>query len=426
MKNGKVRKLVKDAGYWLRLASKVYNYRHDILNEKQLKLLQAASHELELSANQQPVEEKKLRQSTDNLKKILKSTGGSFFRRSSWAENVETFLVVAILAIGVRTFFFQPFKIPTNSMYPTYNGMTFKVYGENKSKPHIAKRIGNWILFGATHYEVSAPASGELLLPLFSQDELGEFYGYFKNERARRRSLLFFLGPRREYTFFIDKTEVNLSVPADFSVYKVLREKFAPESLNMSDWLTAKGRNGSIIYESGIPLLKTGAFFKKGDTVLAFDILTGDALFVDRLSYNFSRPKIGDPFVFRTRNIPELTRMNGGQPDDKYYIKRLVGKGGDTLEIKESVLLRNGNPIEGADAFVKNANRTDEYEGYTNIRRLSSQSKENIPQDHYYAMGDNSDESSDSRYFGYVPSREVVGKAIFIYYPFSNNWGSAE
>ena len=115
--------------------------------------------------------------------------------------------------------------------------------------------------------------------------------------------------------------------------------------------------------------------------------------------------------------------MNGGVPDDKYYIKRLVGRGSDELEIKESVLFRNGLPIEGVSAFTKNANREDEYEGYTNVRRLSKGSIELIPPDHFYAMGDNSDESSDSRYFGYVPEAEVVGKAIFIYYPFSKNWG---
>ena len=118
--------------------------------------------------------------------------------------------------------------------------------------------------------------------------------------------------------------------------------------------------------------------------------------------------------------------MNGGKPDDKYYIKRLVAKGGDEIEIKQPVLFRNSSPIKGADVFSKNANRDNEYEGYTNVRRLKEGSKEFIPPNHFYAMGDNSDQSSDSRYFGFVPEAEVVGKAIFIYYPFSTNWGLAK
>ena len=425
-KTGFEKKLVKNAEFWLRLVNKVYHYRYDILNDKQLDSLQNASRELDHLINQQLNETKKIQQIIDKIKKILNKCGGSFYPRSNWAENIETFLVVAILAIGIRTFFFQPFKIPTNSMYPTYNGMTYRLYGDDEGKPNFVTRIGSWILFGASHYEVKAPVSGELLLPLYSQGEHGDSYGYFKNEHVEGWKGGSFLSRKRNYTMYLDKVATKLAVPADFSFYKVLREKFASNSQNMTDWLARKSRDQGIIYESGIPLLKTGVYFEKEDTVLAFDILTGDALFVDRFSYNFFRPGIGDPFVFRTRNIEELTRMNGGIPDDKYYIKRLVGKGGDKLEIKAPVLLRNGSPIDGANAFRKNANREDEYEGYTNVRRLSENSIETIPINHFYAMGDNSDESSDSRYFGFVPERAVVGKAIFIYYPFTKHWGLAD
>ena len=425
-KSGLEKKLIKNAEYWLRLADKVYHYRCDLLNEKQFDSLQKATHELEQLTNQPSIETKNIQQAIDKIKKVLSTCAGSFYPRSSWAENVESFLVVAILAIGIRTFFFQPFKIPTNSMYPTYNGMTYEIYHDEEAKPNKASQIGRWVLFGARYYEVKASVSGELLLPLFSQGEIGESYGYFKNERVRGRQWGISRSQKRKYTMYLGKVATGLTVPADFSLYKVLHERFAPEVDSVVDWLTRRNNDQGIIYESGIPLLKTGVYFEKGDTVLAFDILTGDALFVDRFSYNFIQPDIGDPFVFRTRNINELTRMNGGVPDDKYYIKRLVGRGDDKLEIKEPVLFRNDLPIEGVSVFNKNADREDEYEGYTNVRRLSEGSVESIPPDHFYAMGDNSDESSDSRYFGYVPEAEVVGKAIFIYYPFSKNWGLAK
>ena len=71
--------------------------------------------------------------------------------------------------------------------------------------------------------------------------------------------------------------------------------------------------------------------FAKGDVPLAFDILLGDALFVDRMSYNFIRPKVGDPIVFRTESIDEFNAQIDSQSftqigEDKYYIKRLVGE----------------------------------------------------------------------------------------------------
>ena len=55
---------------------------------------------------------------------MLRRTGGAIYPKSSLVENVEFFLVAAIVILGIRTYFLQPFKIPTNSMWPTYNGMT--------------------------------------------------------------------------------------------------------------------------------------------------------------------------------------------------------------------------------------------------------------------------------------------------------------
>jgi signal peptidase I len=145
-------------------------------------------------------------------------------------------------------------------------------------------------------------------------------------------------------------------------------------------------------------------------------------LFVDRLSYHFVRPKVGDGLVFRTVNIPYI---EGVKVTDKFYIKRLVGVPGDVLEVREPVLYRNGKPIEGSIAFEKNARREGNYPGYVNTRRLSSGRTETIPAHSFYAMGDNSVDSSDSRVWGFVPEREVVGRPLFIYYPFTRRWGPA-
>ena len=49
-----------------------------------------------------------------------------------------------------------------------------------------------------------------------------------------------------------------------------------------------------------------------------------------------------------------------------------------------------------------------------------------MPEDHFFAMGDNSDNSADSRSWGYVPKETVVGRAVWIYYPFTDHWGFAK
>ena len=98
--------------------------------------------------------------------------------------------------------------------------------------------------------------------------------------------------------------------------------------------------------------------FTKGDVPLAFDILLGDALFVDRMSYNFYRPKVGDPIVFRTSSIDQFNANLGVQTfstigEDKYYIKRLVGAPGDQLKISvPDEIFSNGTDRKGVGIIV--------------------------------------------------------------------------
>ena len=361
-------------------------------------------------------EEKMLTDSISRLEKILRKCGGCYYPHSHWVENVEMFLVAAILAIGIRTYFIQPFKIPTNSMYPTYNGLTYKLYGVENSEPEeppgMVNRFFRKLVLGASYKEIVAPADGELriALPTFrsSREALGPNSNFYYQMVGGRKWLLF-PTTLKEFKFYIGDQPATVRVPPDFVFDRVVQDLFA-KSFNHPVTDPNLGR-----------VLNTGLHFKKGERVLSFEILTGDALFVDRFSYHFFPPKIGDPFVFRTDNIVGISKSNRG----KYYIKRLVGNGGDTLSVKKSGLYRNGKPIEGAGAFEKNANQEGEYEGYTNRWRLDTGLEDTIPEHHYYAMGDNSDQSSDSRAWGYVPEREVVGKAIFIYYPFTSRFGPA-
>src|SRR5690606_13382762 len=110
------RKWRRQAEEWVRLARKVEDYRKDILPENHLTGLRQARHELE-ALNQNPdTAPEQLEKAWNQLEPHLKRCGGHFYPRSFWAENTEMLLVAAIIVIGIRTFFFQPFKIPTNSM----------------------------------------------------------------------------------------------------------------------------------------------------------------------------------------------------------------------------------------------------------------------------------------------------------------------
>jgi signal peptidase I len=205
-------------------------------------------------------------------------------------------------------------------------------------------------------------------------------------------------------------------VPGDFDFDRVLLDAYF------------RGRATFPISQDRPPgqtvLLRTGREVQSGDRILAFDILTGDQLFVDRLSYHFVPPQVGQGFVFRTGNIPGLA-------GDQYYIKRLVGVPGDTLEIREPELWRNGAPITGAKAFDRNNRQEGAYAGYIPGpdhhpgSMLRAGEVVTLPEPRYFALGDNSNNSADSRYWGYVPAADVVGKPLVIYYPFTRRWGLA-
>ena len=148
-------------------------------------------------------------------------------------------------------------------------------------------------------------------------------------------------------------------------------------------------------------------------------------MFVDRISYHFRTPKAGDPFVFRPiRSSMRSVGPPGLHP--KYYIKRLAGVEGETLEIADSALLVDGAPRDEVEAFGRNAVREDEYSGYINQLLLAEGRRMHVPDQSFVALGDNSANSADSRYWGFVPEKAVIGRAIFIYYPFTKRWGLAE
>lgn len=419
------KKMRDNAGNWLELADKVYHYRRDILPPAQVAELQQRAAELKALVKERAGPEK-LKLGIGRLEDVLRRTGGAIYPKTALVENIEFFLVAAIVILGLRTYFVQPFKIPTNSMWPTYNGMTPEVFHRPAEEPGPVAVAARLLAFGAWPHRLDAPADGEVLVPVF-----GEARQIVNCRVVPGRSWLVLPTQLREYTLFVGGSEVKVKLPMDFDFDWAIYDAFfgggqRPYSIQalqaaVQQKIMANQFETRVINGREVQCVRTGHRVRAGERLLAFDEVTGDQLFVDRMSYHFVRPSVGSGFVFRTGNIPRIAETSG----DQYYIKRLVGAPGDKLEIREPTLYRNGAPITGSSAFAENAKKANRYGGYQAIFGLAPGSTIEVPKDAYYALGDNSYNSQDGRYWGFVPAKDVVGRPIFVYYPFSRHWGPA-
>ena len=178
--------------------------------------------------------------------------------------------------------------------------------------------------------------------------------------------------------------------------------------------------------------LEAGRRYRSGDTLADGFVSMGDHLFVERWSIYLAPLKRGDVMVFTTDGLTaqgkKLSDLSGF-----FYIKRLVGLPGDTLRIVNNVLEVKPagedqfRPIyEIAPAFEKLYSGKGGYQGHLNgMGNLiaSPQQEYVVPKDHYFMMGDNSRFSLDSRFFGAVPRKNLVGKAWVAFWPFTRRWG---
>lgn len=425
MRDKDLKKAEKQAQILLTLAKKVENYRRDLFTPEEQKQFSEEVLALKTSGTREEIEA-----AMEKLSGTLETLGGSIFPQKMLPEWVELIVVAAILAGGIRAFFFQPFKIPTNSMFPTYNGMTSQVYSAPISEPiKWAERIFK----SASFYEFKAEVDGEIAVS-------------FGQRPARNPGKGIFQSDEDVFEIMIGEKIQKLPLPRDFSLDSTLIERFFPEEFAKKNHsnpekianILKKVRAGELKCNRlpGKVFIQTGIFAKKDEPFLKFKIFGGDMVLVNRFAYHFKKPKAGDPFVFRTHNIDGL----GNQ--ELYYIKRLAGTPGDTLQITdEGKLLRNGVPATGIRAFDKNNARDFQenyfgyfpraggeipYSGRNKDFRLWLDKPKTVPANAYYALGDNSSNSADSRVWGYVPARDTVGKALFILYPFSPRWGIAE
>ena len=431
------RKMRDNASNWLELASKVWNYRRDRMTASEAGELSEKMQELGRMLKQR-ADAAKLKLGIESLEGVLVRTGGAVYPKTSLVENVEFFLVAAIVILGIRTYFVQPFKIPTNSMWPTYYGMTAENHPPGTQAPGLAMRAFRFAAFGAVGRTMVAPRDGEVSIPLFIVPGAAKVTVAYTKKPGRK--WLVIPTEVKEYTFLVGGEPATVQVPADFGEVEfddLVFSTFFPNREALLAQVEKERQEGRIeeayqkIDEGSESVYRAyrvpvGRMVKAGEPILSFDVLAGDQLFVDRVSYQFMRPEVGQGFVFRTDHIPAIERAYG----DQYFVKRLIGRPGDAIEIRQPAILRNGQPISGAKAFENNTRRIAPYRGYFNASRddprytmLFPGEKVVVPEHAYLALGDNSRDSFDGRYWGFVPAKDVVGRPLFTYFPFTRRWG---
>jgi signal peptidase I len=380
---------------------RILSHQRDVLTPQTIQEVEAAMRQMDgtLAGN---ADKAALEKQMESLEAVANKCFKTY-PDAAWRENVEVLLVALTVAMGVRTFFLQPFKIPTGSMQPTLFGVT----SENLiDKPDFKipggwERVNEWFQ-GTSYIHIVADHDGEI-------QGLG-----------RPLRLLIF---NIRQSILVGGKSYNIWFPPDFG---------APP-------------NGTLEARAE---LHRGQFFHKGDDIIKLKVNAGDHLFVDRLTYNFRPPKRGEIIVFETHGIYRLP------PDqqDTFYIKRLVGLGGETLSLHQDYvvsgvpgfgtlpvgqLVVDGRPVTAATPHFENIYsfygapgvsgivpyQENHYFGHALIWLFSPGNEYEIRPDDLLVMGDNTMNSLDSRSWGDFPAANVIGRAFSVYWPVTDRFG---
>jgi len=147
-----------------------------------------------------------------------------------------------------------------------------------------------------------------------------------------------------------------------------------------------------------IVLTFIGRAFKIPSSSMYPTLQPRDRIFVNRFVYRFSMPERGDIIVFI---YPE--------DNSRDFIKRVIGLPGETVEIRDGHIFIDGEKINNPFPIAMNSYYNHGSYGRGEVK---------VPEDEYFVLGDNSRNSKDSRYWGFVPSKNLKGKAFLIYWPF--------
>lgn len=142
------------------------------------------------------------------------------------------------------------------------------------------------------------------------------------------------------------------------------------------------------------------------------NLLVGDHIVVNKFVYAPGGSALG---LLPVREIErgDVVVFRAPEDPDTDFIKRIVAVGGDTVELLDGTLYVNGDPVD--EPYAEYSAR------WGSARDLE---RTEIPEGHYFALGDNRDNSRDSRYWGTVPEALVKGQAVMVYWSFEADGAS--
>src|SRR5881398_2149233 len=143
---------IKHARLLIRHAEKLMRYRCDVLSETALADIRHQIEAVERSIKQRDLPG--VRQTSEGLDALVAEHSPSY-REAGWRENCEVILVAIVVAVGVRSYFIQPFKIPTGSMQPTLNGIIG--HPSTAPAPNVLRQIAEFLILGRNYINVVAP-----------------------------------------------------------------------------------------------------------------------------------------------------------------------------------------------------------------------------------------------------------------------------
>jgi signal peptidase I len=337
------------------------------------------------------------------------------YPHAAWRENVEVLLVALAVAMAIRTFFVQPFKIPTGSMQPTLFGVT--------SVPDFTK-INYW-------QEDKLKERSELFNQIKERDAIQIPTGWARvKDWLHGDSYIQVFAPA-------DGVIDSVSLPTKFLIFNI-KQSITIGGVEQTIWFPPDFGEQTLMRRAGLDPNKV---YHRGDAVVRMKVSAGDHLFVDRVSFNFRKPERGEIVVFATKGID-----NPQMPQDQFYIKRLVALPNEKVQIGDDRhLIINGERLDAGTPHFERVYgfnpdqppRESQFSGHVNGTvatkfGLYPNLAPNFPDattvyendgDHYMVMGDNTCNSFDSRAWGSFPAENVIGKSFFVYWPLTDRFG---